>query len=429
MLALLVIVGCATTEPAPVPSLTTDDEFVLGDIPRLEASGLEPGKTYTIAAERIDTLGRLWESAADFTADNHGQIDIARDMPVDGVYSDADPYGLLWSMQMPAPPDNDWIAPEPLDYSQISYQLSVEDQSIAEASSRQWVFPPNIRRLPVDGDLRAELFLPEKSGSGYPAVLLLGGSGGGRAWASRTSALLANEGYAALALAYFKEESLPDHLAQIPLEYVEKAFDYLEGHTEIDSSRLGIIGYSKGAELALLLASREGAIRAVVAIAPGSAVFQGFKPPKFPTLSSWSSGGEDVPFVPNAYDDKFFKTYDGMYLWYRTLGQHAELHDASIAVENINGHILMLTGVEDRIWPTTMMAEQIVARLYLAEFQHRVKHMSFPEAGHGIAVPPGEPTTNAASRLGGTAEGNAYARERGWAAIKGFLADTLNQDQ
>ena len=422
-LALITYAGCTTS--APRPSLEVPPEYVLGEPVTLHARDLIAGDRYAIHAERTDPWGRRWISTASFQADGLGRIDVARDAPVEGSYSDVDPFGLLWSMQMPAPPGDDWSPPDPLDFSQITYRLSSQGRTLAEVSTRQWIVPPGVRRRRVAGGLVAELFLPATREAAHPTVLLLGGSGGGMGWASRQAGLLAHEGYAALALAYFNEEGLPDHLAQIPLEYVDRALDYLIRQPEIDPDRLGIVGYSKGAELALLIASRREEIRAVVAIAPGSAVFQGFKPPEYPTISSWSLDGQDVEFVPNAYDEKFFETYDGMYLWYRTLGQQERVARAAIPVEQINGDVLMLTGAEDRIWPTTLMAEQVIARLYVADFQHAVKHLPYPEAGHGIAVPPGEPTTVVAERLGGTPAGNAFARKQAWQAIKTFLSRTL----
>ena len=84
----------------------------------------------------------------------------------------------------------------------------------------------------------------------------------------------------------------------------------------------------------------------------------------------------------------------------------------------------MLTGAEDRIWPATMMAEQLIARLHVAEFEYKTKHLPFADAGHGIAVPPGEPTTGLS---GGTARGNAHARESGWNAARSFFSESLLQ--
>jgi len=116
-----------------------------------------------------------------------------------------------------------------------------------------------------------------------------------------------------------------------------------------------------------------------------------------------------------------------MNLRYRTLRQHEAFAAAAIPVEKINGGILLLSGVEDRIGPSTFMAEQIVARLHPNGFGHGVRHLAFPEAGHGIAAPPGEPLTSVAERLGGTVAGNTRARRNGWQALRAFLARSFGQ--
>src|SRR4029450_14052521 len=83
-------------------------------------------------------------------------------------------------------------------------------------------------------------------------------------------AILARNGFAALALAYFGMEGLPKELDQIPLEYFQSALAYIRSHRSLDSDQIGIAGNSKGAELALLLASEDPAIRCVLAFSPSS---------------------------------------------------------------------------------------------------------------------------------------------------------------
>lgn len=423
----LVLLGCAPGGEV-APRIESRESIVLGEALDLRATDLEAGELYTLVSDVTDVYGRRWVAQARFRADALGAIDPARQAPEEGDYAGLDRFGLQWSAVMPEPPGEDWQAPEPKAYNEIRLRVERQDILLAERSLRQWVRPPDVLSKAWGEGLVAELFLPpDTPEERLPALVFLGGSGGGKSWAARMAGLVARQGFAAVALAYFNDEGLPEHLAQVPIEPVLRALDQLVDHPRVDSNRLGLFGYSKGAELALLVASRRPDVRAVVAIAPGSAVFQGFKPPRYPVVSSWSLGGQDLPFVPNAYDDKFFKTYDGMYLWYRTLSQHEAVAAATIAVEKIQGDILLLSGVEDRIWPATYMAEQIVARLHVADFAHDVRHLSFPRAGHGIAAPPGEPTTGVADRLGGSASGNARAREQGWQAIRDFLRSSLRR--
>ena len=62
----------------------------------------------------------------------------------------------------------------------------------------------------------ANLYVPTCQ-STCPVVLLVGGSGGGIDWQDYMGAILARNGFAALALAYFGMEGLPKELDQIPL--------------------------------------------------------------------------------------------------------------------------------------------------------------------------------------------------------------------
>jgi pimeloyl-ACP methyl ester carboxylesterase len=100
-----------------------------------------------------------------------------------------------------------------------------------------------------------------------PGVLVLGGSEGG--FPSDVAGSLAAEGFTCLALAYFGAVGVPRRLVEIPLEYVDTAFAWLRKHPLVMNSRLGVLGISKGAELALLAAaSFPDTVGAVVTSSP-----------------------------------------------------------------------------------------------------------------------------------------------------------------
>jgi dienelactone hydrolase len=95
-------------------------------------------------------------------------------------------------------------------------------------------------------------FFRPATGGPIPGVLVLGGSEGGLApYVMREAALLARHGFAALA--YFYLGSLPYRLACIPLEYFGGAIRWLQDHPSVRDDRLGVVGTSRGGELALLL--------------------------------------------------------------------------------------------------------------------------------------------------------------------------------
>lgn len=276
--------------------------------------------------------------------------------------------------------------------------------------------PPAGERPPpvaVDsGRLVANLHRPAGDGL-FPAVLVIGGSGGGIGWQDATGELLAGHGYAALALAYFGMPGLPAQLEGIPLEYFTEAVDYLARQPLVDAARIGVVGVSKGGEAALLLASRDPRLRAVVAFVPSSVVFQSIAD-GWPRSSSWSLGDEDVPFVPYLIDERFRP--DRLAEMYRASLDQPQAAAATIPVEQIGGPILLLSGRADALWPSSHMAEQIVDRLAREGFRHSVEHVAYPDAGHLISR-----LTEDTTRLGGTVEGNRAAQRDARQRMLAFL--------
>ena len=74
----------------------------------------------------------------------------------------------------------------------------------------------------------------------------------------------------------FGADNLPPDLRSIPLEYFSKASHWLSSQDkQVIPNYYGLIGLSRGAELALLLGSRYSEVKGIVAIAPSSVVFPG----------------------------------------------------------------------------------------------------------------------------------------------------------
>lgn len=109
-------------------------------------------------------------------------------------------------------------------------------------------------------------YFPHLANEQRVAVLVLGGAEGGVP--VRLAQPVVDAGYPTLALAYFNAEGLPAELEIIPLEYFAKAKLWLQQQQNVRSDELIIVGWSKGAELALLLASEDKQISRALAIAP-----------------------------------------------------------------------------------------------------------------------------------------------------------------
>ena len=254
------------------------------------------------------------------------------------------------------------------------------------------------------------------------AVLVLGGSDGGLGYASSLGPHLAASGYAVLALAYFHQGALPSALAEIPLEYFDMAVRWLENHPRVAPSRLGVFGFSKGAEAALLLASRNASIRAVVAAAPSSVAWEGLNKYLPAGRSSWSVNGVPVPYVRY---DRSVKKSSAVDMYTRSLDAANDLHNTEIPVERINGALLLLSGRRDRLWPSSRMAEQITARLEQEGFSHAHQHICYPDAGHAVAPLfrlRDHILFRVMSRIfGGDLKANRSARRDAWDRVLAFL--------
>ena len=226
------------------------------------------------------------------------------------------------------------------------------------------------------------------------AILMLGGSEGGKSWSriKKPLELLIQKGYSVLSLAYFKAGGLPGTLQEIPLEYFEKAFAWLSSQPGIVPDQYGIIGGSKGSEAALLLASRYFQIKVVIGFSPSSVVWQGIPGKRFEigddVKSSWSYGGEGLTFLsyPSTVNKRDLITLRLRKMHEQALQDSEGVNKAAIPVENIQGGILLISGEEDRLWPATPMSEEIISRLKSKGFQYPSEHLVFKTGHNGIVI-------------------------------------------
>jgi len=70
------------------------------------------------------------------------------------------------------------------------------------------------------------------------------------------AALLASNGFAALALAYCEYKDLPQKYDVLDLSYFERAIDWLTVHTKVKPGGVGLVGLSLGGVIALVIASQ-----------------------------------------------------------------------------------------------------------------------------------------------------------------------------
>lgn len=273
-------------------------------------------------------------------------------------------------------------------------------------------------------------YYPAKGDGPHPAILLLGGSEGGLGKDMRALALLLQaEGYSTLQLAYHNAPGKSAKLKNIPLEDFTKGLDWLKAQRGVDASRLGIVGYSKGAEAGLLVATRYSGVRAAVLGMPSSVVWDGMTGENYmfgSFSSSWSEGGEPLPHL--AYKGQ--PGSDGlMPVFVNGLSELDKNPAAIIPVERFKGKLMLVCGDAEKLWPSCPMTDQIAARA-AAKGAPAPVVLRYKDAGHGVMGAPfvDDKARRYWAKLGGTEAGNAAARADSWGKISAFLKAELEAD-
>ncbi len=232
------------------------------------------------------------------------------------------------------------------------------------------------------GQVDAELFAHD--GEKRPLIVGLGGSEGGNAWATKTwqkqRERFLDQGYAMLAVGYFGTPNSPKHLDRISLDGVHAAIAKAAQDPRVDGRCIALIGGSRGAELALLLASHYPEIGAVVAIVPGSAVFPALTDAM--TTPGFSLHDKPLPHVPMTWSaTPYLFTRDLRSAFESIMRDEAAMRRAAIPVERINGPVLFVSAAQDEMWPSQDMAEAMMQRLRSHGFRHPAEHLVV-QGGH-----------------------------------------------
>ena len=381
----------------------------------VRAAGLEPGERITLRSELSDGSGERWSAQADFVAGADGAVDASRQVPVAGSYKEVSAMGLIWSMMPASKKVQSYVPMRDLGPQTVEFHLMRKGQPVASAQLVQAALAEGVRRIPVeDKALRGVLFLPGGS-ERHAGVLVLGGTEGGMPL--RRAAWLASHGYAALALAYFRYQDLPPQLEFIPLEYFQRALQWMAQRPEISGNRFAVMGGSRGGELALQLGSMFPGIAAVVAYVPSNVRV---------ASCCRNDGGPAW-------------TWTGRALAYATPGRRQlpeQAMRAEIEVEKTQAPILMISGSDDKVWarPSAGMADDVVSRLKRAHFAYSFENLKYPHAGHYAGRPEiipawhgmvRNPTSGKEHEVGGSPLGDAESSLDSIPKVLAFLKQAL----
>jgi hypothetical protein len=288
-----------------------------------------------------------------------------------------------------------------------------------------------VRRSEVSAhDIVGAVFEPAERAQHF--AVMLGGSFGGVPEAPARR--LAEHGVCTLALGYFGAAQLPPGLVAIPIESLQRGIDFFRVNFA-GGKAVGLLGFSKGAELALVVAAHMGgAVGPVVAVAPSHVVWFGLKPPgpdldRASPLSSWTLKGAPLPFLPSLnarpeFNERGLRTdvffnLDGY--------EPSQVTAATIPVERSTGPILLLSGDDDHQWPAVPMADRIVRRMNDHGRAQDITSVVYPGAGHVFLVldflRPGGPAFD----YGGAPDADRAAGADAWRRIPDFLKSSNSE--
>jgi dienelactone hydrolase len=291
---------------------------------------------------------------------------------------------FIWSMTRPHS-GRHFFGPWALRPTRIDLAVREHGTVVARTTLTRLTALPSVRArsLTVAKDGLYGIYYAPAGHRRAPAVLALGGSGGGAPY--DMAALLASHGYPALALNYFQAPGLPPTLSRIPLEYFARGLRWLGRQPGVDPRRLVVEGASRGGEAAMLIGSAfPKLVHGVIGLVPNYQTWGSID-----GGAAWTYRGNEIPA------------------------------DRLIRVERIDGPVLTASGGEDMVWSSSVNTDQIELRLTDHHFRFPHERLDFPQAGHDLDVPY-KPQADPAT-FGGTRRATAAAQVVVWKHILRFL--------
>ncbi len=422
----LVLLVWAAGLSGPTIRVQVKPDLPLIDSPlSIRISGATPLAVVHVTAS-TQRYGMTFASSIDVRA-NHG-----------GEALVDDPMRLIWQMSPAGAPDSTFQFSREYLTEPIKLRIRANDGATAGSTeiARRFMGSGVVRAV-IDGNgLVATLFSPIRGTGCLPGIVVLGGSDGGVP--EDEAAVLASHGFVTIALAYFGAPGLRRELVDVPIEPVTLAANLLQHRPGACARGVGLLGESKGGELALLVASRLSSVRAVVAYSPASVVFAGIgSSADGRPSSSWSFDGRPLPFANGDVSDSIKADMANdraagkrvAYVnEYRSELSRNNDPGAIIPVELIRGPIMLVAGADDELWPSALMAEQIAERLYQHDRLGSLTKLVYPNAGHQIVMPfemVSAELEHASLALGGSPAANEAADVDAWPRAIAFFRAAL----
>uniref|UniRef100_A0AAR2K0A9 Uncharacterized protein n=1 Tax=Pygocentrus nattereri TaxID=42514 RepID=A0AAR2K0A9_PYGNA len=385
----------------------------------IKLSGLTPQQHVQLQSNLRDDKGVVFKATATYQADEKGEVDVSRHPSLGGTYTGVEPMGLFWSMR-PDVPHSKVVKRDASSPVHYHIEASSGGEVLAKETNERHFTCTGVRRAPVsEGRIRGTLFTPPGEGT-FPGIIDLYTLGGGIC--EPRAALLASEGFVVLALAYYGYQDLPKKVKKFDLKYFEEAIAFLQRLPEVQRNGIGVLSLSKGAELALSMASFLANISAIVCINGCNAnvlIPLHYKDMVIPPLT-FSAKNLDttkpgILDVRDVLDDPMAK----------------ENLATVIPIERASCRLLFVVSEDDRNWNSAYYAEQACNRLK-EHGRTNYEVVSYPKAGHFLEVPymphhPSgiHPAVGKEVAFGGEPKVHADAQVDAWRRVQEFFRKHL----
>lgn len=291
------------------------------------------------------------------------------------------------------------------------------------------VKPTSVNESGFQGTLYVKDGLKNKT-----AIILLGGGPWGAYWAQE----FATNDMVGFSLPYIGSAGLPTLPEDIDLAYFENAIQWLGKQQEVNPDKVLVMGASRNAELALVIASTlPEIVSGVIAYAPSSVSWSNtVLPYNSNTLKpSWTYNDMDIPYVPmKKISGNDSNKINMLAYWEEGLANTDVVNNAIIKVERIAGPVVLFSGLDDKVWPSAKMADMIAKRLKENDFKYPVKNIQYENAGHLISSNPAQKSNERIGTIGidgkkyeylygGTTEGDFKAKKDAKTHLIQFLSD------
>nr|XP_057943706.1 peroxisomal succinyl-coenzyme A thioesterase-like [Doryrhamphus excisus] len=392
-----------------------------------------PGVQLTIHASHHCEDGHSWEAFAHYVADASGSVKVSQDASLGGTYSGVEAMGLLWSLR-PVPGSKPGIRMRKMNVqTPMVFTVSVyrghgtegflDRVALASQVVERWYMAPGVRRIPVtQDDLSATLFLPPGPGP-FPAIVdLWGGSG---QLVEYRAALLASNGFAALALDYLTPKITQETGKMVDDSYIEKAVGFLQQHPQVLAGRIAMLGLSFGCTVTLRMAAYSDVVKLTCAVCVSGSHVQPI-----------GAKQEDILAFFDQYADKIQINDKNQAIMKMILLPITGDPALKVDVGRVRCPLMLVVGEDDQNWPALESALDMKEMMERAGNDHLLNILSYPDAGH-LIEPPYSPHTqvstfrsvNTRQKItalwGGQCVAHAYAQEDSWKKMLAFFRHNL----